>query len=175
VLVTPSNAEFHQFDWESRQQEDYLQIKERDIQKLEIEYERGQQSLRALSHELQETLGNSDVKLRQIKKLSELIHPIERDVTYIIRDADSHHVFNSYNSHNDSIDNDSKYSKLVKDGDTFEWERKVNDLMTRVSAQGVSTETDSYRRTSFVSQRSTLQNYEVRTHNKNTNTKQAIN
>jgi len=53
VLVTPSNAEFHQFDWESRQQEDYVQIKERDIQKLEIEYKRGQQSLRALSHELQ--------------------------------------------------------------------------------------------------------------------------
>ena len=75
------------------------------------------------------------MKLRQIKKLSELIHPIERDVTYIIRDADSHHVFNSYNSHNDSIDNDSKYSKLVKDGETFELERKVNDLMTRVSAQ----------------------------------------
>lgn len=120
-----------------------------------IEHEQLQQQLRGLERYLEDLNDNTDVKIQQIQKLSELMYPMEKDMTFIIRDTDrlSSPRSPSLSSPTPSKSSTSKFhksmtkgennlhaiqsmnqAKLVKDGETYELERKVEEAARKVSA-----------------------------------------
>lgn len=154
AIVCPSNAEFHQFDWGNRQQEEYSMNIDEAIQASEYEYQKLKVELNYSHEKLEEARNNCNIRQIQIEKLSQLAMPIEQDVTYIVRDISTKpksSKINSSNRHNkvpgsssavnqEAINelctkpSSSIYSKYVKDGEVYSLERNLEEITKRVAS-----------------------------------------
>jgi hypothetical protein len=153
--VCPSNADFHQFDWGNRQQEEYSKSTDEAIQSSEFEYQKLKVELNHSFDRLAEARDNCNIRQTQIEKLSQLVQPVEHDITYIVRDVsnkpksskitpssrNSAKQLNSSSAISQEAINElctkpssSVYSKFVKDGEVYELERNLEEITKRVAS-----------------------------------------
>lgn len=139
--IQPSNSEYHMLEWEAKQHEENALSLKRSLDKLDNEINNTRLELADAQLQVLDSNKVNTIRKKQINKLLELVHPVEKDITYVIHDlSNGKHEKNakrgnqndeSYNDRSLS-DHNRPYRKLVRDGEMFELEKQLNETTNRI-------------------------------------------